>query len=60
MFFSKKNLICNSCKREIGEMEKIALVTIRGELNGMTNLRKFAELNTILCTDCFETKTSYM
>jgi hypothetical protein len=52
MFFSSKGLTCDSCKREITENEKIAIVAYANEINGITNLKKFADLHTTLCSNC--------
>lgn len=52
MFFSSKGLTCDSCKREITENEKIAIVAYANEINGITNLKKLADLHTALCSNC--------
>lgn len=52
MFFSSKKLSCDSCKRQLEDNEKVAVVAYINEKNGFTNLKKFAELHTTLCANC--------
>lgn len=54
MLFSKTYYQCSHCKREIGELDNIAIIAQVAELNGVTHLGRFAKARTILCAQCFE------
>lgn len=54
--FSSKKLNCSNCERDIEDSEKVAILAYVNELNGMTHLKNFAKVHTVLCSGCLNSK----
>ena len=52
MVFNK--IKCSNCAKELDKNDKIAILTEVKELKGITNLKSWAQMQKIICNDCYK------